>query len=471
VFTFASNVDGITIHVHEWAPAGPPRGIVQISHGMGEHAARYAHLAETLAGAGFAVCADDHRGHGQSMASTPGDLGKGGWDALVDDMVQLSGLVRDRHPGLPLVLVGHSLGSFASQQYILDHSGAQEMQDKLREQEKALQQDSDVIKKLRETEVQLRQERRKLEDDRDALQAEKERMRDEIRKQERDEAERKNQERYEAELRQKDEVHAVEMRELEEKLKRVNTQLDEARRKGATGSRQEEGFTQQDLFAEELRRRFTGDEITVTPRGMAGADIAQVVRLHGHDCGVILWECKRAANWSGTWIGKLADDVARAGAELGIIISEELPSGMTSSGLVDGIWVTDYPHAPTLAAGLREAVMTAWRHKLANVGRDDTAAKVYDYIATGGFADRYAAAERALDAQLETLRKEKRYYAQSWAQREQQIDKTRANLTGMVSDLIRVGAELPSTAIAQLPAADVAVLPKVEVPALSSAHD
>ena len=206
----------------------------------------------------------------------------------------------------------------------------QEMQDRLRDQEKALQQDSDVIKKLRETEVQLRQERRKLEDDRDALQAEKERMRDEIRKQERDEAERKSQERYEAELRQKDEAHAVAMRELEEKLKRVNSQLDEARRKGATGSRQEEGFTQQDLFAEELRRRFPGDEITVTPRGMAGADVTQVVRLGGHDCGVILWECKRAANWSGTWIGKLADDVAKASADLGVIVSEELPSGMSS---------------------------------------------------------------------------------------------------------------------------------------------
>ncbi len=115
--------------------------------------------------------------------------------------------------------------------------------------------------------------------------------------------------------------------------------------------------------------------------------------------------------------------------------------------------------------------MTAWRHKLANAGRDDTAAKVYDYIATGGFADRYAAAERALDAQLETLRKERRYHAQSWAQREQQIDKTRANLTGMVADLIRVGAELPSTAIAELPATDVAVLPQVDVRALPSAPD
>lgn len=122
----------------------------------------------------------------------------------------------------------------------------------------------------------------------------------------------------------------------------------------------------------------------------------------------------------------------------------------TASGL------TDYGHASTLAAGLREAVTTAWRHKLANAGRNDTAAKVYDYIATGGFADRYAAAERALDAQLETLRKEKRYYTHSWAQREQQIDKTRANLTGIVADLIRIGAELPSTAIAELPAADLA---------------
>jgi alpha-beta hydrolase superfamily lysophospholipase len=123
VFTFASNADGTTIHVHEWAPGGTSRGIVQISHGMGEHAARYAHLAETLAAGGFAVYADDHRGHGHSVASTAGDLGKGGWNALVDDMVQLSGLVKERHPGLPLVLVGHSLGSFASQQYILDHSG------------------------------------------------------------------------------------------------------------------------------------------------------------------------------------------------------------------------------------------------------------------------------------------------------------------------------------------------------------
>jgi hypothetical protein len=335
----------------------------------------------------------------------------------------------------------------------------QDMQQKVREQEQALKQGSEVIKKLRDDEVRLRQDRRKLEDDRDALQAEQERMRDEIRGQERKAADQKAQERYETQMREKDEVHATQVREFEDKLKRVNSQLDEARRKSATGSRQEEGFARQDLFAEELGRRFPADEITVVPRGMAGADVTQAVRVGGYACGVILWECKRAANWSGTWIGKLADDVARADANLGVIVSEELPGGMDSSGTVDGIWVTGYRHALTLAAGLREAVTTAWRHQLANAGRDDAAAKVYNYIATGGFADRYAAAERALDAQLEILRKEKRYYSQAWAQREQHIERTRLNLAGIVADLVCVGAELPSTALAELPKADPPGIP------------
>ncbi|MHA6758268.1 alpha/beta fold hydrolase [Streptacidiphilus sp. PAMC 29251] len=119
MFTYNSS-DGTVLHVHEWLPEGEPRGIVQIAHGMGDHAARYSHLAETPA-AGFAVYADDHRGHGTSITGTPGDLGANGWNLLVEDLVALSELLKARHPGLPLVLVGHSLGSFASQQYILDH--------------------------------------------------------------------------------------------------------------------------------------------------------------------------------------------------------------------------------------------------------------------------------------------------------------------------------------------------------------
>jgi hypothetical protein len=347
----------------------------------------------------------------------------------------------------------------------------QDLEEKLREQEESRKQDSQVIKELRENEATLRRDRRKLEDDRDALQAEKERMRDEIRAQERKEAEKKSRQLYEEQMRRKDADHATKVRELEERLNRVSTQLDEAQRKAATGSRQEEGFTRQELFARELERRFPDDDIKVTARGTAGADVTQAVRVKGHDCGVILWECKRAGKWGGDWITKLGQDAAKAKANLAVIVSEELPASMDSSGLSDGVWVTSYQYAATLAAGLREAVTTAWRYQLANAARDDTAAKVYDYITTGGFADRYAAAERALDAQLDTLRKERSYYTRSWAQRERQIEETRGNLTGMVADLIRVGAELPSTAMAELSATDVALAPApavAELPAPST---
>ncbi|WP_410876571.1 alpha/beta fold hydrolase [Nocardia sp. A7] len=122
MFTFPST-DGTTIHVRSWLPTETePRGLVQIAHGMGEHSARYGHLAERLAGLGFAVYADDHRGHGLSMGPVPGDLGSDGWNLLVADEVALTEILRGRHPGLPVTLIGHSLGSFAVQQYLLDHS-------------------------------------------------------------------------------------------------------------------------------------------------------------------------------------------------------------------------------------------------------------------------------------------------------------------------------------------------------------
>ncbi|GAB2832205.1 alpha/beta hydrolase [Lentzea nigeriaca] len=121
MFTFDSE-DGVRIHVHEWKPDTSPRAIVQIGHGMGEHAGRYAPLAETLTDHGFAVYAGDHRGHGLSRHAEPGHLGHDGWNRLVADLVTLSESIRERHPGVPLVLLGHSLGSFAAQHYVLNHA-------------------------------------------------------------------------------------------------------------------------------------------------------------------------------------------------------------------------------------------------------------------------------------------------------------------------------------------------------------
>jgi alpha-beta hydrolase superfamily lysophospholipase len=122
-FTFTGR-DATVITAYRWEPAGTPRGIVQLTHGMGEHLLRYGHLATTLADAGFLVQGQDHRGHGASAPSEDalGVLGAAGWNSLVDDIDVLVERSHDRFPDLPVVLFGHSMGSFAAQQYMLDHS-------------------------------------------------------------------------------------------------------------------------------------------------------------------------------------------------------------------------------------------------------------------------------------------------------------------------------------------------------------
>ena len=121
-FSYPSS-DGTQITAYRWDPAGAPRAVVQLTHGMGEHAQRYEYMARALNDAGFAVYAQDHRGHGASSdPEALGDMGPGSWPALVEDIGLLSARIRAEHPGLPLILLGHSMGSFAVQQYLLDHS-------------------------------------------------------------------------------------------------------------------------------------------------------------------------------------------------------------------------------------------------------------------------------------------------------------------------------------------------------------
>jgi len=122
-FRFTS-VDGLPIACARWNGRQPVRGVVQIAHGMGEHIGRYVGLIETLVSARLTVYGNDHRGHGHTAPSPAhlGDFGDGGFDLLVEDMVQLSSIARQENPKLPFILLGHSMGSFAAQQYALNHS-------------------------------------------------------------------------------------------------------------------------------------------------------------------------------------------------------------------------------------------------------------------------------------------------------------------------------------------------------------
>jgi alpha-beta hydrolase superfamily lysophospholipase len=103
-------------------PVDAPRAIVQISHGLGEHAGRYAGLAAALNSAGLGVYAPDQRGHGRTgVAQYGGDLSKlgrlgpGGLRAAIADISQMTEIIREQNPGVPIVLLGHSWGSLMAQ--------------------------------------------------------------------------------------------------------------------------------------------------------------------------------------------------------------------------------------------------------------------------------------------------------------------------------------------------------------------
>lgn len=113
----AGGAGGIRIFWQSWSPDAPV-GVVVIVHGLGEHSDRYRHVAQRLVGEGFAVFASDHRGHGRS------DGPRAVIDRLdraVSDIDRLVVIARDGHPGLPVFMLGHSMGALLAVQYALEH--------------------------------------------------------------------------------------------------------------------------------------------------------------------------------------------------------------------------------------------------------------------------------------------------------------------------------------------------------------
>ena len=120
---------GVEIMFYEW-PVAEPKAVIQIAHGLGEHARRYDAMAATLNKSGFSVYADDHRGHGQTgvkqleikQIKRLGNLGPGGMAATYKQVADFSKLIKAENPNRPLVLLGHSWGSFIAQKVINKYS-------------------------------------------------------------------------------------------------------------------------------------------------------------------------------------------------------------------------------------------------------------------------------------------------------------------------------------------------------------
>jgi alpha-beta hydrolase superfamily lysophospholipase len=114
--------DGVSIAGYRWKGFKPAKAVLQVSHGAGEHAGRYPAPLSLLIEDSWDLYADDHRGHGATSPDSLGDFGPGGASAVIGDMTALTNRIREENPGVPVVMMGHSMGAMLAQTWMLDHS-------------------------------------------------------------------------------------------------------------------------------------------------------------------------------------------------------------------------------------------------------------------------------------------------------------------------------------------------------------
>ena len=126
-FTFLSSDGHTQLHGAQWTPADrEPIAVLQIAHGVAEHILRYDDFARYLNDRGILVAGHDHLGHGKSLpeGGTPVYFGDGStWETVVDDIHLLHDRLREQYPDLPILLMGHSMGSFLSRSYLIRYPG------------------------------------------------------------------------------------------------------------------------------------------------------------------------------------------------------------------------------------------------------------------------------------------------------------------------------------------------------------
>jgi len=302
------------------------------------------------------------------------------------------------------------------------------------------------IRKLKEFELELRKDRKKLQEEKRnfeleiqrKLAEETERLRKEI-----GEAIRAEYVLREADYRKK----LADAREANEDLKRKLEQ----------GSQQLRGEVLELEVEEFLKTAYPADDIEPVKKGATGADILQHVRTKtGQLCGKIIWETKRAKNWSNKWIEKLKDDRIEAQADIAILISTTLPKDADGPFLVVGdIWIADWSVLHPIAEALRHFLLQAYQVKSANVGRAEKTELLYDYLCSPAFTQKVRAVVETFTAMRSDLEQERNALQKIWAKRAKQLERVTLNICNVVGEIQAISQE----SVLELDAIQELVLP------------
>lgn len=220
---------------------------------------------------------------------------------------------------------------------------------------------------------------------------------------------------------------------LAEKDKQLEDQkklAEEMKRKAEQGSMQLQGEVQELLLENILQNTFPHDTILPVGKGVRGADCIQVVNNNfGNECGKIIYESKRTANFSNDWIDKLKADMRSQGADVAVIVTQSMPKDMERFGEKDGVYICTFAEVNSLAAVLRTGILKIYALSKSQENKGDKMTMLYDYLTGSEFNEQWKAIREGFLSMKMSIQKERDAMERLWSAREKQLSKVLLNAT------------------------------------------
>ena len=222
--------------------------------------------------------------------------------------------------------------------------------------------------------------------------------------------------------------------DLQRQLRDVTDQLGVAQRRAQQGSQEAQGEVLEEMFQTELQKVFRApDNIREIKKGERGADmVLEINDLQGNRLGAVLFETKRAENWSQKWVSKIKQDLVENRADVGVIVATNLPDGVRHFGMVDGIWVASPSCGLQLAQVLRRSLCAVAEANTMKINTADRAQVLYRYVRSSEFRQMVELVVNSFINLKADLDREKNSMQRHWKAREQKIEMIRENFIKLV---------------------------------------
>ena len=291
--------------------------------------------------------------------------------------------------------------------------------------QKQLEEKSNQVKELNVAKAQIGQLQREKEEMESAIMAKAELALNEKLKLEKEKIQKATDEQNELKLRQKD-----------EQLRQLQEQLQIAQRKAEQGSMQLQGEVQELAIEEWLKEKYPFDTIDEVKKGARGADCMQIVHTReSQNCGKIYYESKRTKDFQKSWIEKFKADMREKGADIGVLVTDVMPSDMQRMGLYEGIWICSFEEFKGLSAVLREQIIKIHHAMKSQENKTDKMSLLYGFLTSNEFKMQIEAIVEAFTTMQSDLDSEKRSMQRIWKQREKQIEKVLDNTINMYGSI------------------------------------